>query len=104
MASQWDHIPLVERACGSLSLTNDGEDEGVGEVLIQRQLHHVPAELQQSSGLGETDENVDLVKDENSKEYVVHPKGHLQIHCSAKKKGQIFIWTTFSYDHSTQSL
>lgn len=47
------------------SLTHDGEDERVGEVLVQRQLHHVPAELQEPSGLGQADENVNLVKEEN---------------------------------------
>lgn len=39
--------------------TQDGEDERVGEVLVQGQLHHVPAQLQQASGLGQADENVD---------------------------------------------
>lgn len=54
-------------------LTYDGEDERVGEVLVQRQLHHVPAELQESSGLGQTDENVNLVKEENRKEFAARP-------------------------------
>lgn len=54
------------------SLTNDGEDERVGEVLVQRQLHHVPAELQQPRGLGQADKNVYLVKEENGKGFAVH--------------------------------
>lgn len=39
-------------------LTDDREDEGVGEVLIQRELHHISAELQEASGLRQADENV----------------------------------------------
>lgn len=39
-------------------LTDNREDERVGEVLIQRKLHYIPAELQQASGLRQTDENV----------------------------------------------
>lgn len=32
-------------------------------MLVQRQLHHVPAELQEPSGLRQTDENVNSVKE-----------------------------------------
>lgn len=49
--------------CLPLKLTDDGEDESVGEVLVQRQLYHVPAELQEPSGLRQTDENVNSVKE-----------------------------------------
>lgn len=59
------------------SLTDDGEDERVGEVLVERQLHHVPAELQEPSGLGQADENVNSVKEENSKEFAVQPNSRL---------------------------
>lgn len=41
-----------------LLLTHNGEDESVGEVLKQRQLHYISAELQETSGLRETDKDV----------------------------------------------
>lgn len=44
-------------------LTDNREDEGVGEVLIQREFHYVSAQLQQTSGLRQADENVDNVKE-----------------------------------------
>lgn len=34
-----------------LQLTDNEEDERVGKVLIQRQLDHISAELQEASGL-----------------------------------------------------
>lgn len=46
-------------------------------MLVQRQLDHVPAELQQPSGLGQADENVNSVKEENSKEFAVQPNSRL---------------------------
>lgn len=80
----WPRYQLIQGAVPALwgppalrvfpSLTNDGEDERVGEVLVQGQLHHIPAELQESGGLGQTDENVNLVKeDQNSTELAEHP-------------------------------
>lgn len=60
--------------CLRLKLTDDGEDERVGEVLVQRQLHHVPAKLQETSGLGQTDENVNSVKENR---VYVHPDSHI---------------------------
>lgn len=46
-------------------------------MLVQRQLHHVPAELQEPRGLGQADENVNSVKEENSKEFAVQPNSRL---------------------------
>lgn len=43
-----------------LVLTDNREDESVGEVLIQREFHHVSPKLQEASGLRQTDENVDV--------------------------------------------
>lgn len=58
----------------SLLLTNDGEDERVGEVLVKRELYHVPAKFQESGGLGQTDENVNSIKeDKDSTEFAQHP-------------------------------
>lgn len=38
--------------------TYDGEDERVGEVAVEGELHHVPAQPQQLHGLGQTPEDV----------------------------------------------
>lgn len=38
--------------------TYDGEDERVGEVSVERQLHHVPPQLQQLHGLSQTHKDV----------------------------------------------
>lgn len=39
-------------------LTDHREDERVGEVLIQREFDHVSAQLQETSGLRQADEDV----------------------------------------------
>lgn len=38
--------------------TNDGEDECVGEVSVEGELHHVPPQTEQLHGLGQADEDV----------------------------------------------
>lgn len=38
--------------------TYDGEDERVGEVAVEGELHHVPPQPQQLHGLGQTPEDV----------------------------------------------
>lgn len=43
-----------------LVLTDNREDESVGEVLIQREFHYVSPKLQEASGLRQADENVDV--------------------------------------------
>lgn len=43
---------------GRTPRTYDGEDESVGEVSVERQLHHVPPQLQQLHGLSQTHEDV----------------------------------------------
>lgn len=39
-------------------VTYDGEDECVGEVSVERKLHHVPPQPQQLHGLGQTHKDV----------------------------------------------
>lgn len=67
-------VKCFKTTCLRLKLTDDGEDESVGEVLVQRQLHHVPAELQEPSGLRQTDENVNSVKENR---VYVHLNSHI---------------------------
>lgn len=38
--------------------TDDSEDERVGEVSVEGELHHVPPQSQQLHGLGQADEDV----------------------------------------------
>ena len=40
-------------------LTDDGEDERVGEVSVQRQFDHVASETEQLHGLSQTHKDVD---------------------------------------------
>lgn len=49
--SQWGNT-------SQLLLTHNREDESVGEMLKQREFHYISAELQETSSLRETDENV----------------------------------------------
>lgn len=45
-------------------VTDDGEDQRVGEVAVERELHHVPAQTQQLHRLGQAHEDVTPVKEE----------------------------------------
>lgn len=46
---------LTERAAAG---TYDGEDERVGEVPVEGELHHVPPQPQELHGLGQTHKDV----------------------------------------------
>lgn len=53
--------------------TYDGEDERVGEVSVERELHHVPPQLQQLHRLSQTHEDVTAVKEKQTKMAAASP-------------------------------